>query len=699
MTIPNIYISLIGLINDILDFSKIEAGKLEFQEIPFDLRDMIEDVSDIFLELMSKKNFELVVDIDPDVPMKLVSDPMRLRQVLINLTSNALKFTKHGEIIIGVEPYFLEKSHAELLFYVRDTGIGIAPEHLDNLFDSFTQVNVPVNREYGGTGLGLAICRQIVGMMGGSIWVESVPGKGSTFYFKVPFKHTMPEQEDRPHAQEVFDQYNVLIVEGNESSQRVLKRLLHSWGFKVTLCSSARQAIQKIDLRSASDKFELIIMDMGLADLDNTEVINKLKSIVTPPSIFIAVSNMSREDSARRASEIGIGKCLFKPVKQALLLRTIQDGFGYPAKTDEMKNYVNPEPGEHFSDTRILLVEDNAINRKIGSEMLQMAGIDVDTAQNGLEAVEKVQNTAYKAVLIDIQMPHLDGIEASRIIRQQFSRDQLPIIAMSAHAKSVKWEECIEADINDYILKPISKDALFTVLKKQLAPSHGDPFPAPASKDFGNMETEYMDMEELPGLDIREGIDRLGGARDVFANILKEFCNDHASFQKILKLHLSKGDFKGAATVAHSLKGAAGNLSATRLFEVTKELEQACWDQREDKIKKLLDPVQLAYCQVCDSAEQLFTHMKQKKNREPEKEPENKTAISVEDLLSRMQSLMNSLDKFDPVMSESLVMEIEPLVDVAAKEEMDHLVHNVKNYQFDIAREILETLMKMIQKK
>ena len=695
--IKNSAISLLGLINDILDFSKIEAGKLEFQKIPFNLRDVIEDVSDIFLELMSKKNLELVVDIDPGVPLKLVSDPMRLRQVLINLASNALKFTEHVEIIIGVEPSYVKKSHTELLFHVKDTGIGIAPEHLDNVFDSFTQVNDPMNQEYGGTGLGLAICRQIVGMMGGSIWVESTPGKGSTFYFKAPFKYIKPEQEGRPHIQEVFNQYRVLIAEGNESSRKVLERLLKSWGFKVTLCSSGRQAIQEIDQRSASDKFELIIMDMGLEDLDNTDVINKLKSIVTPPSMIIAVSNMGREDGALRALEIGIDKCLPKPVKQSLLLKTIRDGFGYSAEADEMKNHAIP-PGQRFSDTRILLVEDNAINRKIGSEMLRMAGIDVDTAQNGIEAVEKIQNTSYAAMLIDIQMPHLDGIEASRIIRQQFSRDQLPIIAMSAHAKSAKWEECLEAGINDYILKPISKDALFTVLKKQLVSGHGDLSPAPAMQDLGKTGTEHIDMEGFPGLDIREGIDRLGGDRDVFAGILKEFCKEYATFQDTLKHHVSNGDFKGAATVAHSLKGAAGNVSATRLFKKARALEQACWDQREDEIRKLLDPVQSAYYQVCESAERFFTHMKQEKNREKEEEPGAKTAVSTYDLLTLMQSLMNSLDKFDPVLSGSLVKEIEPLVDVTVKEEMDHLVHNVKNYQFDAAREILETLMKTIQK-
>jgi len=691
-------ISLIGLINDILDFSKIEAGKLEFQDISFELRDMIEDVSDIFLELMSKKNLELVVDIDPNVPMSLISDPMRLRQVLINLTSNALKFTNHGEIIIGVEPISLKKTHAELLFYVRDTGIGIAPEHMDYLFDSFTQVNIPANREYGGTGLGLAISRQIIDMMGGSIWVESIPDKGSTFYFKADFKYAGLEQEDRPNVQEVFNQCSAIIAEANESTRRVLQRLLHSWGFTVTECSSGRQAVEKIDQKSSPDKFELIIMDMGLEDLDDKKVINKLKSIVVSSSRFIAISNMGREDNLRRAVEIGIDKCFSKPVKQSLLLKTIRNAFGYSNKKDETKN-IATATAKDFSGTRILLVEDDAVNRKIGSEMLRIFGIDVDTAQNGMEAVEKIQHTSYSAMFIDIQMPLLDGIEASRIIRQQFSREQLPIIAMSAHAKSVKWEECMEADINDYILKPISKDAMFTILKKYFTPSHEDQTFATVSQDLEEREIKYSEIKELPGLDIQEGVERLGGAFDVFADILKEFCNDHTGFQKTLELHLSNGDFKGAATLAHSIKGAAGNISANRLFEAAKALEQACWSQNEDEIRKLMDPVQEAYYQVCDSAGQFFIQMKQEKSQNQEKEPVIQTSVSVKDLLSRMQSLMNSLDKFDPVMSESLVMDIEPLVDESIKDEMDHLVQNVRNYQFDIARKILETIMEMVEKK
>ncbi len=700
--IKNSAVSLLGLINDILDFSKIEAGKLDFQESEFNLRDVIEDVSDIMHELTSKKNIELVVDIDPDVPVKLVSDPMRLRQIVINLAFNALKFTEDGEIIIRVELSSLDKSHVELLFHVRDTGIGIAPEHIDSLFDSFTQVNDPVSMEHGGSGLGLAICRQIVEMMGGSIWVESVPGRGSTFFFKAVFKYIRPEKNDMLHIKEAFNQYRVLIAEGNKSSQVALERLLHSWGFNVTLCSSSQQAIEKIDAKGFSDQFELIIMDMGLEGLDNAKVSNKLKSIAASTSLFIAISSMGGKDGSRQALEIGIKNCLVKPVKQLLLLETIKKGFGYSADSDKTQNTAAPLD-KKFSGSCILFVEDNAINRKIGLHMLQMAGVEADTARHGIEAVEKVQNKAYAAMFIDLQMPHLDGIEASTIIRQQFSRDQLPIIAMSAYSKSAKWEACLEAGINDYILKPISKDMLFKVLDKHLSYISRTPAPALESREFEkadiateNADMENRELENLPGIDIREGIDRLGGVRSVFITLLNEFCEEYASFQERLKNCVAKGDFKNAATLAHSIKGAAGNLSANRLFEAAKTLEQACWDQREDKIIKLLEQGQSAFQQVCDSAALLSVLKKEDKNKE---KAEIEAIVSVDDILTMMKSLMNSLEKFDPVLSESLVMEIKPLVGDAAKTEMDQLIHDVKNYQFDDALHILGTIVKKVEDK
>ncbi|MCA1784676.1 MAG: response regulator, partial [Desulfobacteraceae bacterium] len=320
--------SLLGLINDILDFSKIEAGKLEFQAVAFDVREVVEEVSDIFLELMSKKNLELIVDIDPDVPVRLVSDPMRLRQVLINLTSNALKFTHQGEIIIRVETTRLEHDYAELVFRVTDTGIGIGPEHFDHLFDSFTQVNDAVTKEYGGTGLGLAICRQIVEMMNGAIWVESTKGKGSTFHCKIPFTCIPPEQEDTPRIPAGFHQYHALVVQENRSSRQMFKRLLTSWGFTVTSCASGQHAVDLFFQKPAGSGFDLVMMDMGINDPDDDAITGNIKSMAASSRLFIALTRMGRSDDLRRVRELGLAHSLTKPVKQSVLLDILKKGFG-----------------------------------------------------------------------------------------------------------------------------------------------------------------------------------------------------------------------------------------------------------------------------------------------------------------------------------------------------------------------------------
>jgi two-component system, sensor histidine kinase and response regulator len=689
--------SLLGLINDILDFSKIEAGKLELQETCFDVRDVVEEVSDIFLEMISRKNLELIVDVDPEVPARVMADPMRLRQVLINLTSNALKFTRQGEIIIRVEPVRRDTSSTELAFRVTDTGIGIAQEHFDQLFESFTQVNDGMNREYGGTGLGLAICRQIVEMMNGTIGVDSMPGQGSTFYFKAPFKNAANSGEEHLRTPAIFSPYHALVVQDNRSGQRALKQLLQSWGFTVTACDAGLQAAGLWGLEQNSPRFDLVIMDIGSKDRNDPQISGKLIALAESARLSVGLTRMGRNDDLRRARKLGFARSLTKPVKPSFLLKLLEKTFGSAGGTDTSPG-KDPVSGKPFLDTRVLLVEDNAINLKIGSEMLRMAGVDVDTACNGIEAIEKVQKNSYAAVLIDIQMPHLDGIEASRIIRQRFSRTRLPIIAMSAHAKSDNWKACLEAGINDYLLKPISRNVLFTALKNQIGLGCNIPVPEPGSNRPTGTAIPLPDTSDLPGLDVREGIERLGGAVHIYADILTDFCKEYAGFQKKMKGFLTRSDFRGAAELSHSLKGASGNISAMALFESAKALEKACWLKREGEMQQLLGPVQSDYETVCRSAEWFAAQTVSKKGAEKKRAPAATAgACGKQDLTDLSRTLMHRLDQCDPVLSETLVQKMEQLADRAWQNKMDLLVHAVKNYQFDEAKICLKNIMDNIE--
>ena len=692
--IRNSAFSLLGLINDILDFSKIEAGRLEFQEICFDVRDVIEEVSDIFLEMISRKNLEFIVDVDPDVPAQVVADPMRLRQVLINLTSNALKFTRQGEIIIRVEQARREKEVTELIFRVMDTGIGIAPENFDRLFESFTQINDGIHTESGGTGLGLAICRQIIEMMDGTIGVDSLPGQGSTFHFKVPLKYVDQPRQKRTGTPPDFNLCHALVVMENRSSLSALNQMLKSWGFQVKAYSAGLDAADLHDTKIS--RFDLVVLDMGFNGLENETVFEKLKSMTSSAGLAVALIRMGRNDDLVRVRELGLPASLTKPVKPSLLLNLIKEKCGTATETKNHPLENKQGSDKLFSDTRVLLVEDNTINLKIGLEMLRMAGLDVDTAGNGIEAIEKVQTTRYAAVLIDIQMPYLDGIEASRIIRHQFSKTRLPIIALSAHIKSDHWEACLEAGINDYILKPISRNVLFTVLKKQLKMSgRSMPVSEPVLQKDGKTDWSLPDIKTLPGLNIREGIDRLGGAVPIYAEILNEFCNAYADFDVKLEIFLSRSDFKGAAGLSHSLKGASGNVSATTLFESAKALENACRQKQTHEIPRLLTLVQSDYETVCRSARMVIEQVRSEKSQKTQKIPDVPTKPL--DLMILAQSLANSLEQCDPVESETLVLKMKPAADRAWHREMDLLIQAVKNYQFEDAKNYLKTILEKIQ--
>ncbi len=680
-------LSLLGLINDILDFSKIEAGKLEFQEIPFDIRDVVEEVSDIFLEMINRKHLELVVDIDPQVPDQVIADPARLRQVLINLISNALKFTRQGEIVIRVEPVRRDTGVMELGFRVTDTGIGISPEHFDYLFESFTQINNMETHEYGGTGLGLAICRQIVEMMNGTIGVDSYPGQGSTFYFKVPVRFKENSQADVVSGR-------ALVAMENQSGRQSLARLLGSWGMGVTACGSASSAVDRFFEARGGSPYSLVMMDMGLPDMGDTEIFESLTAMIQSADLSIALTRMGKNGDTRRSGDLGFTRSMTRPVKQSILKHVVQHAFDRAGRP-WAGPVTAPKAAPSFSSARILLVEDNPVNRKIASKMLCMAGgVAVDTAQNGLEAIEKVQKNDYDAVLIDIQMPHLDGIEASRVIRRQFSKTRLPIIAMSAHAGADHWKACLEAGINDYILKPVSREVLLTVLNRQIKPGRKLPVPEPSPEALHPSICPAADPTALPGLDIRSGLERLGGEAQIYADILKDFCETYAGFHREMEALLGQSEFNRAADLSHSLKGASGNVSATALFESAKALEQACRQKQEQDVLPLLAQVRSAYETVGRSAGRFCEQIASQKSNEPKNASPAGPDDTNQDMAAVLQSLMDSLDQCDPVLSQTLVREMGPRIQNTWQKEMDHLVRAVKNYQFDEARKYVTMLIK-----
>ncbi|MDM8548829.1 response regulator [Desulfobacterales bacterium HSG2] len=772
--------SLLELINDILDFSKIEAGKLRFENTPFSIREVIEDVCDLFFEKISENDIELIADIAPDIPGRVEGDPFRLRQILVNLTSNAFKFTDKGEICIhcstnceqlsvnnypekpDISPRITDNpplttdncplttdSHIELLFCVRDTGIGIEPKNLDKLFGVFIQADSTTTRKYGGTGLGLAICKRIVNMMEGDVRVESEPGIGSSFYFTARFKIVSAESADKPVVPPELKHLKALIVEDNPTALLVITRFLESLTFRTEAVQSAEDALAVCEQQSAGgEPFDLIVMDMGLPGMDGITALERIRGnsrFKAPPVII--TSDHAREKDIRRAKEAGAEKYLTKPVRQSLFFDTILDIFGYAPLVSERIKAGSVSPDE-FSGARILLVEDNPTNRKVATEILKMTGISVDTAVNGFEAVETVRKRDYDAVLMDIQMPKMDGIKATKAIRKweiqnskpehqnqassikhqassikhqtsnikhqassikhQASsiKHQVPIIAMTAHAMSGDREECLEAGMNDYVSKPIDRKKLFAALRRNIRTRNAAPGVRSEERhEIRNPKSQVRSPKsqvpspKLSALDIEEGVDRLGGSWKLFTEILGDFLTNQKGFVSEIRSLVRKKDFENAGIKAHALKGAAGNVSAISLRFAAKGLEDACASKSEDQIPVSLMRVEEALRETTEAFEKLRALPGTKKDTaRPERVAEKHPDLPI--LFELFQNLDKSLQESDPVESVSCIRKIRDRCapdDIEA--DMECLEQQINCYDFDSAKEIMGKLLEIIEYK
>lgn len=681
--------SLLQLINDILDFSKIDAGKLEFENIPFQLQEIVESITDMFLEKSLSRNLELIVDIASDVPKELISDPLRLRQILANLTSNAFKFTQSGEICISVKTQATNEDSVKLLFCVRDTGIGIPETTTGNLFDAFKQADDSTTRKFGGTGLGLSICKNIVGLLNGEIWVESKEGEGSSFFFTGTFKTGLNKKAPDLVLPPALKGMKVLIVEDNPSTAMVLKRFLNSFGFRAKVANNAEAALTMYDNSiyensiNNTDMFGLIVMDVRLPGLDGIQAAKLIKNNkkVTPPPI-ITISAYGKETDIKKAKESGLERFLLKPIKQSSLFDTIMDIFGYSVEKHGDVSQENFSDGE-FTNTHILLVEDNPINQMVAVEMLSGLGITTDKAHNGQEAVHMIGKTAYDAVLMDVQMPVMDGLEATKLIRNELKIDTLPIIAMTAHAMYGDKERCIAAGMNDYIPKPIEKRELFSVIRKNV--SHLNNLSVVLKNKRPGKQTY-----SLPGIDIDDALNRLGGSWETYCAILKKFESYYTAFGENFRSLFDKNDLINCRMEAHSLKGVAGNIAARDLQLAASALEEACVKENADKIRQTINTVEDELNSVLSSIKLTIIPRASLENDTEEAGP----TFPVE-LANLVKELDSNLLEADPVESEKSIFEIKKIIDDNTKdadilELFRSLEGEANQYNFDKARKILD---------
>jgi CheY-like chemotaxis protein len=583
--------SLLGIINDILDFSKIEAGKIEIESTDFLLEDVLQNLANVISPRLRGKGLEFLFRVASDVPVRLKGDPLRLGQVLTNLANNAVKFTEKGEIVldVGLEKW-LEEGRASLRFSVKDTGIGMTREQAEKVFQAFTQADASTTRKYGGTGLGLTICKRLVELMGGEISVQSEKGKGSTFSFTAVFIGSPLDIKKKTYLlPESLRDMPVLVVDDSETSLGIYEAYLKAFATKPYLARSGEEALRILQGQGQGRPFELVILDWAMPGLGGIETARRImedQKIEKKPAIFLSTA-YDQEEILGRAEEIGIKSLLFKPVTQSVLFNAIMEtlGSGAPQEARRLgrESAVNGSL-KAISGARVLLAEDNDINQQVAREILEGAGLAVTIADNGREAVEALEREEFDLVFMDIQMPEMDGLSATRVLRAQERFQELPIIAMTAHAMSGDKEKSLAAGMNDHISKPIDPNELFTLLLKWVKP--GQRVKAPGSAPA---QEEAPLPEAIAGIDLQAGLTRLRGNKKLYRSLLGKLRDDYTSYPQEIKTALSLRQEEKAELMAHTIKGVAGNVGAESLQEAAASLEAALRNRESEKYPERLN--------------------------------------------------------------------------------------------------------------
>ncbi|MBF0287040.1 MAG: response regulator [SAR324 cluster bacterium] len=683
--------SLLGIINDILDFSKIEAGKLDMERADFHLDDVVDHVSTLISIKAQEKELEFLVQLSPNLPKFLIGDPLRLGQILVNLANNAVKFTAAGEIVIHVEPHHrteepiafeqTDPNQITLKFTVRDTGIGLTEEQISKLFQSFSQADSSTTRKYGGTGLGLTICKRLVEMMNGKIWVESEPGMGSAFIFTAVFGLQENQKQEMLVPEIDLEGLRVLVVDDNLTAREIFKTMLESFSIKVNSARSGKDAIQ--ELQTCQEEYDLLLLDWQMPVMTGLETARYIRenpdgelSLSKQPKIIIATA-YGMEEISRKVQKDGLDGFLLKPASPSQLMDAIMQAFGKKShqQSTQSMHKGNEESLEKIRGARILLVEDNEINQQVALELLESAGFFVEVANHGQEAVEMIKNNSYDTVLMDVQMPVMDGYEATREIRRQDRFNALPILAMTANAMASDKEDAKSSGMNDHIAKPINPQKLFATLTQWIVPGERKLPETFISKAQEPQKNEKPLPEKVPGIHVSAGLTRVGGNQKTYLDILKMFQRNQAQTLQEIETSLEHRDIELALRLAHTIKGVAGNIGAMELNEAVKELEAGI-KKEEDKISKtLITSAQTHLQQVLTAIEELLPISEEKESTEIRPVDPAK----VEALLRELKGLLEDHDTEALEVLESLQDHLKGS-DLAAV--LQKLVNCVNEFRF-----------------
>ncbi|MFZ5774018.1 MAG: PAS domain S-box protein [Thermodesulfobacteriota bacterium] len=679
--------NLLHIINDILDFSKIETQKLTIEPHPFSLEKVLNDLAGLTSIKAQEKEVELLFDVAADVPDRLEGDSLRLGQVLLNLVSNAIKFTEQGEVVVALERVDGRQDRPRLRFSVRDTGPGLSEEQLAKLFTPFSQADGSISRTHGGTGLGLAISKRLVELMGGELGAESTPGRGSTFSFTLPLVESTGTPSPGPSG---LPGLRILVVEDNPATRAILSRALESFACEVAAVASGEECLATIERHGAETPFDLILLDYRLPGLSGEAVARAVRERTEGRGLprILMLTGTRIEEVISQCLAAGCDRVVSKPVSRTGLLAAILATLN-PSQASEP---AIPQPRSttsrlRFDGARILLVEDNQINQQVACEILEQMGIRVETADNGEEALTLVQNNQYDLVLMDIQMPRLDGLEATRRIRASGEErlHRLPIVAMTAHAIKGDEELSLAAGMNDHITKPIDPAILAATLGKWLPK---DSSPPAAAQPASSPEVPAGLPREIAGIDVALGLERLGNA-ELYRKVLLAFAENYHSTAGSVATMLQAGEWEEAQRTLHTLKGVVGTLCAQTLYASTVALEKACLERQVPS--ELLTAFQHDHATLVESLRNALGM--------PSPDlPAAELPVEPERLRQLLMALLPDLEAHRPVQcaqhGDRLQSESWP---AALHLEKENLLNAIGNYRFRLALEIARTLIDSLE--
>jgi two-component system, sensor histidine kinase and response regulator len=675
---------LLGIINDILDFSKIEAGRLTVERTELQLDQVLENVAGLIATKASAKGLEFVFDVAPDVPTNLIGDPLRLGQILINYANNAVKFTDTGEIVLRIRKVEEGEHDILLRFEIQDTGIGITPEQIERLFQSFSQADTSTTRKYGGTGLGLAISKRLAELMGGSVGVESVPGKGSTFSFTARLGRAGKKARSLVPQPDLRNR-RALVADDNPLALHTLSEMLRSMTFRVEEVTTGEEALVSIaQAECEGDPFEIAFLDWRMPGLDGIETARRIASMPlrTLPR-RVVVTAYGREEVFHEAQTAGVEGFLVKPVSASLLFDTAIRALAPETSTHGTEIVsIAGAAGDNVGwlrGTCVLVVEDNEINQEVALELLSGAGIEAHIAENGERGVHQVQQVSYDLVLMDLQMPVMDGLEATRRIRAMPGYEHLPILAMTANAMAGDRERSLEAGMNDHVTKPIDPDQLFDALRRWLpnraAQAASEPAPAPGPA-LATPLAAGDSLTTIPGLDVADGLRRVMGKRDAYTRLLRGFVSGQARVPAEIRASLADNRQSDAERAAHTLKGLAGTIGASGLSRQAGHVEGAIRRAASpEEVETLLEVLQPALdALVADLIKALPA----------EKPPVPAAAADASVVQATVQHLDRLLSQDDMASLETFES-AEAMLSAAFGERAEEIGALIKNYRFEEA--------------